>query len=315
MAAVWILIIIAILFFCLLYALYSRAVRCTDEQKRRPVRLPDKEDYYPYYEQMQKLVDEMQEQPFEDVWISSRDGLKLFGRYLHVRDGAPVAIQAHGYRSGGIRDFCGGNKIAREHGINTLLIDMRAHGKSEGHTLTFGIRERYDVLDWIGYIQERFGKETPVILSGISMGAATVLMTADLPLPEAVRCITADSPYTSPEAIIRKVIRHYGLPDGLFFPLVALGARVFGRVDLKETGALTAVKNAKIPILLMHGTADGFVPYSMSEELRDACASPVQLELFEGAPHGIGYILEPERYERMLLEFLEKSLKSPSCSV
>lgn len=310
MASAMILILICAAFLAFLYALYSRAVGCTDRQKQRLVELPRSEGYLPYYGQMQKLLDEMETQPFETVHITSRDGLELYGRYLHVRDGAPVAIQVHGYRSGGIRDFCGGNKIAREHGINTLLIDHRAHGRSGGHTLTFGIRERYDILDWIGYVQQRFGSEVPVILSGISMGAATVLMTADLPLPEAVRCITADSAYTSPEAIVRKVIRAKGLPDSVFFPLVNLGVMLYGRVDLREAGALEAVKKARIPILLVHGTADGFVPYTMSLELRDACASPVRLELFEGAPHGIGYILEPERYEKVILEFIRSSLRT-----
>ena len=192
------------------------------------------EDYILWHGQMKALVAEMEQQPFETVEIRSRDGLLLRARYLHVRDGAPVMIQAHGYRSWAIRDLCGANKIARENGINSLLIDMRAHGKSEGHTLTFGIKERYDILDWIAYLQTRFGKETPIFLAGVSMGAATVLMTAELPLPDAVKGILADSPYTSPEEIVRVVIRKNHLPDKLFFPLVNQGARLFGHVDLRS---------------------------------------------------------------------------------
>ena len=299
----WVLVIICIFFLLLLHALYARSVGCTPEQKRRPVLLPPGDDFRPYHQKMQALVDEMEKQPFETVTTRSRDGLLLYARYLHVRDDAPVVIQVHGYRSGGIRDFCGGNKIAREHGYNTLLIEQRAHGRSEGNTLTFGIRERYDILDWIRYLLDRFGSDTDIVLAGISMGAATVLMASELDLPENVKGITADSPYTSPEAIVRIVIRRNHLPDSVFFPLVDLGARLFGRTGLRSAGAIEAVRKAKIPVLLLHGTADRFVPYTMSEELRDACASPARLELFEGAPHGIGYILEPERYEKIILDF------------
>ena len=299
----WILLLFCIFFLLFLHALYARSVGCTPEQKRQPVRLPPGDDYRPYHQKMQALVDEMEKQPFETVTIRSRDGLLLYARYLHVRDGAPVVIQVHGYRSGGIRDFCGGNKIAREHGFNTLLIEQRAHGRSGGNTLTFGIRERYDILDWIRYLLDRFGSSTSILLAGISMGASAVLMASELDLPENVKGITADSPFTSPEAIVRIVIRRNHLPDSVFFPLVDLSVRLFGHTDLRSASAIEAVKKAKIPILLLHGTADHFVPYTMSRELLAACASPARLELFEGAPHGIGYILEPERYEKIILDF------------
>ncbi len=61
-------------------------------------------------------------------------------------------------------------------GHNVLMIEERAHLESEGHTITFGIKERYDALDWIRYALQRFGEDTRIILVGISMGAATVLM-------------------------------------------------------------------------------------------------------------------------------------------
>lgn len=304
-----ILIVLAALYLGLLYALYMRAVGCTEKQKQQPIRLPKSEDYIPWHGQMKALVAEMEQQPFETVEISSRDGLLLRARYLHVRDGAPVMIQAHGYRSWAIRDLCGANKIARENGINSLLIDMRAHGKSEGHTLTFGIKERYDILDWIAYLQTRFGKETPIFLAGVSMGAATVLMTAELPLPDAVKGILADSPYTSPEEIVRVVIRKNHLPDKIFFPLVNQGARFFGHVNLRGTDVRQAIKKSPVPILLIHGTGDDFVPYEMSLKLRDANPEKVRLHTTEGAPHGISYMVDTPAYEQAALAFISAALE------
>lgn len=149
----------------------------------------------------------MDELTFESVFITSFDGVKLYARYYHVRDGAPLQIQFHGYRGSALLDFCGGNKLAREIGHNTLVVDQRAHGKSGGNTITFGINERYDCLSCINYAVERSGKETPIFLSGVSMDAATVLMASELNLPDNVIGIIADSPYSSPEEIIRKVCR------------------------------------------------------------------------------------------------------------
>ena len=193
-------------------------------------------------------------------------------RYYHVRDGAPLQIQFHGYRGAALRDFCGGNKLARESGQNTLVVDQRAHGKSGGNTITFGIRERLDCLSWVKYANQRFSSGTPIFLSGVSMGATTVLMASELKLPANVMGIIADCPYSSPEVIIRKVCREdMHLPPALTMPLIRLGARLFGHFVLNESSAVQAVGNKNIPILLLHGEDDRFVPCDMSREIFDAC--------------------------------------------
>ncbi|MCF0146186.1 MAG: hypothetical protein HUJ73_06320, partial [Eubacterium sp.] len=161
-----ILVIAAVVFFGLLYSLYNTAARNSDKMKERVVPLPQKKELDPYRDEMKMLVEQMWDLPWETVQTRSKDGLTLSGRYLHVRDGAPVLIMAHGYRGSGLRDFCGGNKIARENGYNTLLIDNRAHGKSGGNTLTFGVKERYDILCWIDYVTGRFGRDTEIFLYG-----------------------------------------------------------------------------------------------------------------------------------------------------
>lgn len=62
--------------------------------------------------------------PYEAVTITSSDGKKLFGRYYHTADGAPVQIQFHGYRGSAMRDFCGGTAFARKLGHNALVVDQ-----------------------------------------------------------------------------------------------------------------------------------------------------------------------------------------------
>ena len=105
------------------------------------------------------------------------------------------------------------------------------------------------------------------------MGAATVLMASELNLPENVVCIIADSPYSSPKAIIRKVCRDRHLPDWLAYPFIRIGAKIFGGVSIEECSAEDAVRNARIPILLIHGEDDRFVPCQMSKRIFRACSA------------------------------------------
>lgn len=272
--------------------------------------IPASPQYQPQRERMRRLIDDFAAIPFESVEITSRDGLPLRARYYHTADHAPLDILVHGYRGSAIRDFCGGAQIGRSFGHNLLLVDQRAHGASGGTTITFGVRERFDVLDWIAYALKRFGPDVSIGLYGVSMGAATVLMAAGLDLPENVRGVVADCPYSAPEAIIRKVAgEDMHLPASLAMPLVRLSARLIGRFSLREASAVEAVKRAKVPILIIHGEDDRFVSCGMSREIRAANPDCVQLETFPHAGHGLSYIVDTERYTRAVIGFEKKILR------
>ena len=266
-------------------------------------------------ERTRSLIRVLDALPYEPVEIRSRDGLRLYARYYHIADGAPVHIQCHGYRSYAMRDFCGGGPLAHELGHNTLIIDQRAHGKSEGETITFGIMERYDVLCWIDYVIQRFGKDTPIFLTGVSMGAATVLMTTDLPLPKNVIGVIADCPDSSPRAIIRKVIADMKLPVTLAYPFAVLGALLFGKFQgLGKISAVNAVKHASVPILIIHGEADSFVPCDMSREIAAACASEIRLVTVPDADHAMSYMTDFDCYKNASHTFAKECLASFSQS-
>ena len=246
----------------------------------------------------------MEKYPCEEVWIASFDGTKLFGRYYHNRDGAPLKILFHGYRSCAFRDCSGGHALSRKLEFNALVVDQRAHGKSDGTTICFGVKEHRDCLCWIEYANKRFGADTPIILSGLSMGAATVLMATGLPLPGNVVCAIADSPYSAPSAIIEKVCQDKHYPVALCRPLFHLGAWLFGGFHLNSCTAKDAVSRARIPILLIHGEDDRLVPCGMSHEIADCCASAVTVHTFPEAGHGLCYIMDPVRYEQIICSFL-----------
>ena len=261
--------------------------------------------YDPYREVMKLIFHQLSDRRFEDVYVTSHDGLRLHGRYYHVKDGAPLDICFHGYRSSPMTDFSGGAELSLTMGHNLLLVDQRAHGKSQGKTITFGILERWDCLQWINWALERFGSDTTILLYGISMGASTVLMASELPLPGQVKGIIADCPYNAPAAIICKVSDGMRIPSKLVKPFLILGARLYGGFCLCETSAAQAVRNARVPILIIHGEADSFVPCSMSEEVFASCPEKVLRHTFPGAEHGISYLVDKARYTHIVRDFVE----------
>ena len=246
--------------------------------------------------------------PCEKVYIKSHDGLKLYGRYYKGEEGKPISLQFNGYKGNGIRDMAGGLAFSLELGYSVMCVDQRAHGYSEGNTISFGIKERYDVLDWVKYILERFGNNTKIVLQGISMGAATVLMASDLDLPENVVAIIADCPYASPFEIVAKVTQFdLKLPWKIIKPFMLLGARIFGHFNLKESSALESVKKAKVPILIIHGDDDDFVPLEMSERVQKQNPELVTLVPVPGAPHGLSFVVDNALYRKSVIDFYNKN--------
>ena len=260
--------------------------------------------YEVFNEHISRISHIMEKIPFDPVTITSYDGCKLNGRYYHVKDDAPLEILFHGYRSCAFRDCSGGHVLSRKMGFNSLVVDQRAHGNSGGTTITFGIKEHKDCLCWIQYANDRFGANTPIILSGLSMGAATVLMAAGLKLPNNVSCIIADSPYSAPAAIIEKVCTDLHYPAALCRPFIHLAALLFGHFRLNDRTAKDAVRKATVPILLIHGEDDRLVPCSMSYEIAECCASNAVVATFPEAGHGLGYLTDPLRYEQVVYDFL-----------
>lgn len=253
-----------------------------------------------------ELIDSLNARPFEQVYTYSSDGLHLSGKYFHVRNETPLAILFHGYRGTPIRDFCGGANLCFSMGLNVLLVHERAHGSSEGHTITFGVKERFDVLSWVDYAVKRFGNDVKIILGGISMGAGTVLMASELDLPENVKGILADCPFTSPEEIIMDFGKSKGFPMKIAYPLTFLSARLFGGFSLSATDAVKAVKRSKAPILIIHGEDDTLVPPEMSRRIAEANPAMIERYTFPGAEHGISYMIDPERYADILSAFCER---------
>ena len=273
---------------------YNEAFRANEKRIADMREIPQED--WAYRERSLKNIDALVDTPFERVSIQSRDGLTLRGKFYAGRREAPLLLFFHGYRSTAERDGSGGFSICREKGWKAMMADQRGHGESEGKTITFGVKERFDVLDWINWAVKRFGEEQDIYLVGISMGAATVLMAAGEGLPPQVKGIWADCGYSSPEAVLRHTIRTRRLPEGAGWFVTRLGARLFGGFDPREATALDAVARIKIPVLIIHGQNDGMVPHEMGAELSEACGGQVEFLSVPGAHHGLSFYADNAAY-------------------
>ena len=137
----------------------------------------------------------------------------------------------------------------------------------------------------------------------------TVLMASGLPLPANVKGIVADCPYTSPKEIIMKVCRDMKLPARPLWPLVWLAARLFARFDPNAADAARAVTRTPVPVLLIHGEDDRFVPAYMSEPMAAANPARVTRATFPGTGHGLSYLEDTPRYQKLTRDFIESCLK------
>lgn len=267
-------------------------------------------DFITYNETLKAKIDEgkawiLAQNP--ERWnITSSDGLSLVAHYIPANEPRALFIMVHGYRSSGLKDFACAAKTLYEKGISMLILDNRASGESAGKYMSYGVLERFDVVRWAKEAQRRL-PHLPIILDGVSMGAATVLMAASLPLPENVCGIVADSGYTSPAEIFKSVIRRmYKLPAFPFLPLARMLCKKRIGFDFASASAAESVKNTNVPILFAHGTGDTFVPYDMTKKNFDNTPNGMaRLILVDGAEHAQSYFCDYERYNRELEQFVK----------
>ena len=287
-------------FVCFRMAFYNPKPKPADPEF---IDLPQGSIYKPYHDLMTRWTRETRQLPHEKMSIKTFDGLTLYGKYYELTPGAPIELMFHGYRGTAQRDLSGAVQRCFALGRSALIVDQRACRDSEGRVITCGIREHRDCLCWVDFAVKRFGPDCKILLTGISMGATTVLMAAGKPLPPNVVGVLADCGFSSAKEIIQHVIRRMKLPPRLGYFFVRLGARLYGGFDPESYSALEAAPNIRVPVLFFHGLDDRFVPSYMSQQNYDACTAPKKLVTVPGAGHGLSYLLDTEGYFQAVREF------------
>ncbi len=245
----------------------------------------------------------------EDVSIKSADGLTLKGWFLLAKtENRRFVICVHGYHCNGPDEFS--HMVPFYHDeldYNYLLPDDRAHGRSEGKYIGFGALDHKDILRWVDYLIDRFGKDIEIILHGISMGAVTVMLANSANPPEQVKIIIEDCGFTNAnEEFVNNIKDRIKINGSPLVSLMSLICKIKAGYFFKEADCLGRLKQAKNPILFIHGGADTFVPTQMGRQLYEACPVPKDILIVEGAVHAYSYYDAPKEYQEKVKSFIYK---------
>ncbi len=245
----------------------------------------------------------------EDRWLTSQDGLKLHGLYLPREGSHKYAVICHGY--GSIPQY-GGRFALKfyEMGYNVLAPAARAHERSEGRYTGMGWPERRDIVAWVNTLVER-DPQAEIVLFGVSMGGATVMMTAgEADLSPNVKCVIEDCGYSSVwDEFAGQLDELFGLPTFPVLDAASLVTQVRAGWSFKEASAVEQLKKTALPMLFIHGEDDTFVPYAMLDVVYDACDSADKERLsIPGAAHGEASWEDPELYWATVEAFLDKHM-------
>jgi pimeloyl-ACP methyl ester carboxylesterase len=244
--------------------------------------------------------------PYEEVTLTTRDQLKLYGWYLPHEAGRGTVIFCHGLfnqRSELLEQAV----FMRQNGFRGLLFDFRHHGKSDGESTTFGYYERSDVQAAIEYILKEKKETGPIILWGISMGAANALLAASE--QSEIRAVIAESSFYSARETLRSdLTRMFRLPAFPFADLVEwiTEQRLDIEIDALDVGKAVAGIHDR-PVLLVGGSEDARMPVRNNERLMAAIGGTMKEQfVVRGAGHADAWRMAGEEYKARVLDFLNR---------
>ncbi len=292
-------------FYMLDYALARRHTKWTEEKAWQRV-----EEYYPWTREWMDSI--RAEGVLRDTFILAEDGRRLHGWYMprhpkHDTLGvARTAVLIHGYRNCAVDMMHLGYMYHHSMGYNILLPDLHAHGQSDGESIQMGWKDRLDALRWCQVAESVF--HTPIVVHGISMGAATTMMlSGEENLPTGITHFIEDCGYTSAwDEFQGELANQFSLPA---FPLLHLTSVLCDAMygwNFTEASALRQVAKCSKPMLFIHGDADDFVPTWMVHPLHEAHQGQKQIWLTEGVDHALSYSRYPQEYTLLVRSFLSR---------
>jgi dipeptidyl aminopeptidase/acylaminoacyl peptidase len=246
---------------------------------------------------------------FQDVSVTTDDGLRLAGWFVPPANGAVVILQ-HGYKANR-GEMLNEAAMLHAHGYGVLLMSVRAHDRSDGELITFGVEEMRDFDAWFRFARSR-NRVDPnrIALLGNSLGATMAIQFAAR-TPQ-VRAVVANSAFSSLEDTIETSIRFFtGLPPFPFAPMIAFWAE-------REAGFSADAIDAKTwiaalsprPVLLMQGGSDSVISADSGQRLYDAAGEPKELWFDPDVRHAAFDTARTAEYERRVTAFFSRYLGS-----
>lgn len=246
----------------------------------------------------------------EDLSLETDGGLTLRAWYVPAkRETKRFVICIHGYNCNG-PDECS-HLFPFYHNdmeYHYLLPDLRGHGRSDGNKIGFGSFDHKDIKLWIDYLIERFGEDIEIILHGISMGAATAMLVNNTSPREQVKLVIEDCGFTVAfDEVKHKIKTMIKIEPKIITSMINVYCRIFSGYNLKKDASpLATMKDAKNPVLFIHGEKDQLVPFEMCGKLYEACGVPKDIMTVPEAVHAYCYYDAKEEYDDKVRTFIEK---------
>ncbi|MDR2465259.1 MAG: alpha/beta hydrolase [Streptococcaceae bacterium] len=238
-------------------------------------------------------------------WQIENDGLKLVAYYLPAEKATKkTVIVAHGFSC--TKERMGEYAwMFHKLGYNVLTPDNRAHGESEGKLIGFGWNDRMDYVKWIQKTLSENGNDQEIALFGLSMGAATVMMTSGEKLPSQVKTIIEDCGYDSVwNELVFQAKDMYNLPAFPILYEVSLISKIRAGFSYKEASSVRQLQKNHLPMLFIHGSEDKFVPTEMVYKNYAASKGPKELLIVKGAKHAKSIETDKALYTKTVKAFL-----------
>ena len=264
------------------------------------------------YPQINHWLDSLKDNRLlKDTFIMADDGVKLHAYYAYAsKPTRKTAVIVHGYTDSAIRMFHIGYLYNKSLDYNIIVPDLRYTGLSEGDAIQMGWKDRLDVIDWIDLTPALFGDSIETVVHGISMGAATTMMTSGENLPDYIKCFVEDCGYTSVwEQFKKELDEQFGLPA---FPLLYTASwicQIQNGWNFHEASAINQVKKCRKPMFFIHGDKDDFVPTYMVHEVYNAKPEPKEIWIVPDTDHATSYKNYPDEYTKRVTEFTDKYIK------
>lgn len=261
--------------------------------------------YDSYREEVYRGRDFLRDTEHKEVQITSFDSLKLIGYYYDFGNKKTV-IFFHGFHSDPLLLFGVHIKDAQERGYNALIVDQRAHNKSEGKYSSYGKYEQYDVHSWIKFVKEELN-QNEVLLYGLSMGATAIMLASPELDKNYVKAIISDCGYTSIDKLIKHLVSSKHIPSFMFLGGVRFLAKHLVKLSFNDFYTPDILKNNQIPAFFVSGTLDSVVTNDFLMNNYNDCASKKELLLVEGAEHTVAMIKGGKEAFDKLYKFVEES--------
>ena len=248
---------------------------------------------------------------FKWVEFPSSDGVRLQGWYIPATSVARgTIVYCHGLNRTRI-EMLPMAAFGHQLGYDGLLFDLRHQGVSGGELTTLGYQERLDVIAAVRYALNQQGAPRPVILWGVSMGAAAALLAA-AESPD-VAAVISDSSFASLPATVKHHWKlFFRLPSFPFANEIVQGIAWRGDFRPSDFDLVNAVvRIGNRPILFVALQDDRRMPPSIAQMLYSHAASPQKaLVVLPGRRHGEGFNQARDQYEIAVRQFLS-SLSTP----